>query len=40
MQDELSSVVYGMPQAVMNAGLAEKEFSIDAFESHILKEMA
>ncbi|MEM5497178.1 chemotaxis response regulator protein-glutamate methylesterase [Paraglaciecola mesophila] len=40
VQDELSSVVYGMPQAVMNAGLAEKEFSIDAFESHILKEMA
>ncbi|QHJ13618.1 Chemotaxis response regulator protein-glutamate methylesterase of group 1 operon [Paraglaciecola mesophila] len=39
-QDELSSVVYGMPQAVMNAGIAEKEFSIDSFESHILKEMA
>jgi two-component system chemotaxis response regulator CheB len=39
-QDELSSVVYGMPQAVMNAGIAEKEFSIDSFNSHILKEMA
>ncbi|MDO6838218.1 chemotaxis response regulator protein-glutamate methylesterase [Paraglaciecola chathamensis] len=39
-QDELSSVVYGMPQAVMNSGIAEKEFSIDSFESHIVKEMA
>ena len=38
-QDELSSVVYGMPQAVMSSGIAEREFSIDSFENSILKEM-
>lgn len=38
-QDELSSVVYGMPQAVMSTGIAEREFSIDAFFAGIQKEM-
>ncbi|WP_158770726.1 chemotaxis response regulator protein-glutamate methylesterase [Paraglaciecola sp. L1A13] len=38
-QDERSSVVYGMPQAVMSSGIAEREFSIDSFESNIVKEM-
>jgi two-component system chemotaxis response regulator CheB len=38
-QDEPSSVVYGMPQAVMSAGIAEREFSIEAFSGGIQHEM-
>ena len=38
-QDELSSVVYGMPQAVMSKGIAEREFSIEAFFGGIQNEM-
>ncbi|MFT6897813.1 MAG: two-component system chemotaxis response regulator CheB [Paraglaciecola sp.] len=38
-QDELSSVVYGMPQAVMSAGIAEREYSIEAFYGGIQNEM-
>ena len=39
-QDEESSVVYGMPQAVTVAGLAEKSFSLDKVGSAILKEIS
>lgn len=38
-QDEPSSVVYGMPQAVMTGGIAEREFSIEAFFGSIENEM-
>jgi two-component system chemotaxis response regulator CheB len=38
-QDELSSVVYGMPQAVVLAGIAEREFSIEDFSGGIKNEM-
>ncbi|MFQ3237348.1 MAG: two-component system chemotaxis response regulator CheB [Paraglaciecola sp.] len=38
-QDEPSSVVYGMPQAVMSKGIAEREFSIEAFFDGIQNEM-
>lgn len=38
-QDEQSCVVYGMPQAVANAGLSDAVYSIDEFADNILNEM-
>ncbi|MBC3764978.1 protein-glutamate methylesterase/protein-glutamine glutaminase [Neptunicella marina] len=38
-QDEHSCVVYGMPQAVANAGLSDAVYSIDEFADNILNEM-
>ncbi len=38
-QDEESSVVYGMPQAVMKAGLTEKIMHIDVIADSLIKEM-
>lgn len=38
-QDEKSSVVYGMPQAVTAANIAEKNIALDDFATHILTEM-
>lgn len=38
-QDEQSSVVYGMPQAVTAANLTEKNISLDAIASQIITEM-
>ncbi|WP_133407598.1 protein-glutamate methylesterase/protein-glutamine glutaminase [Parashewanella tropica] len=37
-QDEASSVVYGMPQAVTQAGLSSKSFSLENIASAIIKE--
>lgn len=37
-QDEASCVVYGMPQAVANAGLSECDISLDDMASRIIKE--
>ncbi|MEZ9822051.1 chemotaxis response regulator protein-glutamate methylesterase [Shewanella sp. 10N.286.45.A1] len=39
-QDEASCVVYGMPQAVTNAGIATKSISIEQMAESILKETA
>lgn len=39
-QDEKSCVVYGMPQAVFSAGIAEHEFALSDMASNILKELA
>lgn len=38
-QDEQSCVVYGMPQAVTNAGISELSLPIDSFSNSILKEI-
>lgn len=38
-QDEASSVVYGMPQAVKKAGLTEKVMAVDIIADSIIKEM-
>ncbi|WP_441002115.1 protein-glutamate methylesterase/protein-glutamine glutaminase [Pseudocolwellia agarivorans] len=38
-QDEDSSVVYGMPQAIVNAGLSHQTLSIDEVAPSILKEL-
>ncbi len=38
-QDESSCVVYGMPGAVVNAGLADKILGADEFSSHIIREI-
>ena len=38
-QDEKSSVVYGMPQAVAAANLSEKSLALDAFAASIQSEM-
>lgn len=38
-QDEASCVVYGMPQAVVAAGLSELSLAIESFPSAILKEI-
>jgi len=38
-QDEESSVVYGMPQAVTIAGISELSLSLEAISSSILKEI-
>lgn len=38
-QDEETCVVYGMPQAVTNAGLSELSLPLDEFSSAILKEI-
>ena len=38
-QDEKSSVVYGMPQAVTAANLSEKSLALDAFAASIQSEM-
>jgi len=38
-QDEASSVVYGMPQAVKKAGITDKVMSIDVIGDSIVKEM-
>ncbi|MGL4837078.1 MAG: chemotaxis protein CheB, partial [Shewanella sp.] len=37
-QDEASCVVYGMPQAVVSAGIASQVFSLDNMAESILKE--
>ncbi|WP_163935782.1 chemotaxis response regulator protein-glutamate methylesterase [Paraferrimonas sp. SM1919] len=37
-QDEQSCVVYGMPRAVVKAGLVDKVFAIDDFSHSLLKE--
>ncbi|MCG7530071.1 chemotaxis response regulator protein-glutamate methylesterase [Psychrobium sp. MM17-31] len=39
-QDEATSVVYGMPQAVKKAGLTDKVMPIDVIGESIVKEMA
>lgn len=39
-QDEESSVVYGMPQAVTVAGIAEKNIALDKVGSAIMKEIS
>ncbi|RYV02615.1 chemotaxis response regulator protein-glutamate methylesterase [Shewanella sp. OPT22] len=39
-QDEASCVVYGMPQAVTNAGLSSKSIPLDSMADAILKESA
>lgn len=39
-QDEETSVVYGMPQAVTVAGIAEQNFALDKIGSAILKEIS
>lgn len=39
VQDEQSCVVYGMPMAVVNAGLADKVLNADDFANAILKEI-
>lgn len=39
-QDEASCVVYGMPQAIMKAGLANNQFDIDDFAKSILTEVS
>lgn len=36
-QDESSSVVYGMPAAIVDAGLADKVLNIDEFSQAIIK---
>jgi two-component system chemotaxis response regulator CheB len=38
-QDEQSCVVYGMPQAIAIAGIAEKNIDLSDISGHILKEM-
>jgi len=38
-QDENSCVVYGMPMAVVNAGLADKIISLEEFTPHIQREL-
>jgi two-component system, chemotaxis family, protein-glutamate methylesterase/glutaminase len=38
-QDEASSVVYGMPQAVAQAGLADSEISLNDVAAHLLVEL-
>ncbi len=38
-QDEASCVVYGMPQAVTNAGISEENIDIESMGSAILKEL-
>ncbi|AWL11297.1 Protein-glutamate methylesterase [Saliniradius amylolyticus] len=38
-QDEKTSVVYGMPQAVASAGLSSKDLPIDQVVEHVLAEM-
>ncbi len=38
-QDEESSVVYGMPQAVYSAGLADEEYALKDFAEKILREI-
>lgn len=38
-QDEDSSVVYGMPQAVMSSGLATQQFSLDDMADNIITEL-
>jgi two-component system chemotaxis response regulator CheB len=38
-QDEESCVVYGMPQAVANAGLAEKSIALNDVAQHIIVEV-
>lgn len=38
-QDEQSSVVYGMPQAVTNAGLAERNLALDDVADSLVREM-
>ena len=39
-QDEASCVVYGMPMAVVNAGLADKVLNADEFVVNIIKEIS
>ena len=39
-QDEATSVVYGMPQAVKKAGVTDKVMPIDVIGESIVKEMA
>ena len=36
-QDEDSCVIYGMPAAIVDAGLADNVLSIDEFSSAIIK---
>lgn len=38
-QDEKTSVVYGMPQAVTAAGIAEKNFPLEEFSKQIMQEI-
>jgi two-component system chemotaxis response regulator CheB len=38
-QDEATSVVYGMPQAVASANIAERSIPIDSISSSLLDEM-
>ena len=38
-QDEATSVVYGMPQAVANAGISEQSLPIDKISTAILREL-
>ena len=37
-QDEQSCVVYGMPQAVANAGISETDISLNDMADRIIKE--
>ena len=39
-QDEASCVVYGMPQAVTNAGISELSLPLDEIAATILKEIS
>ena len=38
-QDEKSCVVYGMPQAVANAGLASADIALEDVASRIIREI-
>jgi len=39
-QDEKTCVVYGMPQAVTSAGIAEKSLPLEQFSKHIMQEIS